>query len=199
MEAFIHGLALAFGIILPMGVQNLFIFNQGINQPSYFKALPAIITASVCDTVLIVVAVFLMSLMSELFESIKITLIIGGFFFLSYMGWVIWNTSCEDANKEPPASAKKQVFFALSVSLLNPHALLDTVGVIGTNSLLYTNIDKWFFMIAAIIVSWTYFFFIAFIGKIIGQKDKKYKFRIIFNKISALTIWFLAFYMLFML
>lgn len=53
MEALIHGFTLAFGLILPMGVQNIFIFNQGINQPTYTKALPAIFTAAVCDTILI--------------------------------------------------------------------------------------------------------------------------------------------------
>lgn len=29
MEPLIHGMILAFGLILPLGVQNVFIFNQG--------------------------------------------------------------------------------------------------------------------------------------------------------------------------
>ena len=48
---------LAFGLILPLGVQNVFVFNQGANHPKFIYALPAIITASICDTVLILIAV----------------------------------------------------------------------------------------------------------------------------------------------
>ncbi len=37
---------------------------------------------------------------------------------------------------------KKQILFAASVSLLNPHAILDTIGVIGTNSIQYIGSEK---------------------------------------------------------
>ena len=53
----IHALLLAFGLILPLGVQNVFVFNQGANQRTIKQALPAVVTASVCDTILILVAV----------------------------------------------------------------------------------------------------------------------------------------------
>ncbi|MGJ9384457.1 lysine transporter LysE [Salipaludibacillus neizhouensis] len=197
MEAFIHGFTLALGLILPMGVQNLFIFNQGINQPSFYKALPAVITASLCDTLLILIAVLSLSAVAELFETVKSIFIFGGFFFLLFIGWSIWKTPVKNTENSSPATARKQIIFAISVSLLNPHALLDTIGVIGTNSLLYANdsIDKWLFMVATASVSWFYFAILALIGKFIGNKDKSFKFRILFNKISAVTIWILAFYM----
>ena len=53
----IHALLLAFGLILPLGVQNVFVFNQGANQRTIKQALPVVVTASVCDTILILVAV----------------------------------------------------------------------------------------------------------------------------------------------
>ncbi|WP_026673129.1 LysE/ArgO family amino acid transporter [Alkalihalobacterium bogoriense] len=196
MDAFIHGFLLAFGLILPMGIQNIFIFNQGLTQPSYKKALPAIITASVCDTVLIIIAVSFLHLIADFFENVHVILMIGGFFFLLYIGWTIWHSSVTGNNATPPVPAKKQIIFALSVSLLNPHALLDTIGVIGTNSLLYQHEAKWLFMIAAIIVSWLYFFLLGFIGKIVGQLSDNIGWRKRFNQASALMIWGLAFYML---
>lgn len=52
MEPSIHGLILAFGLILPLGVQNLFIFSQGAIQVSLWNAMPAVITAGLCDTLL---------------------------------------------------------------------------------------------------------------------------------------------------
>ncbi len=39
-------------------------------------------------------------------------------------------------------SPMKQVSFALSVSLLNPHAILDTIGVIGSSAALYSGSNK---------------------------------------------------------
>jgi len=40
MPAILHGIFLAFGLIVPLGVQNLFVFNQGAVQPNLIKALP---------------------------------------------------------------------------------------------------------------------------------------------------------------
>lgn len=30
LAALLHGIALAFGLILPLGAQNVFVFNQGL-------------------------------------------------------------------------------------------------------------------------------------------------------------------------
>ena len=48
LQPLIHGLLL--GLILPLGAQNVFVFNQGANQKKISKALPVIITAGLCDT-----------------------------------------------------------------------------------------------------------------------------------------------------
>ncbi|UCZ53434.1 LysE/ArgO family amino acid transporter [Bacillus shivajii] len=197
MEAFIYGFILAFSLILPMGPQNVFIFTQGINQPTYRKALPSILTASISDTLLILVAVFSLTMIADIFENLRPILLIGGFVFLLYMGWTIWKASAKERDQDPPATAKKQVAFAASVSLLNPHALLDTIGVIGTQSLIFSGVDKWLYMTATISVSWLYFFMLALLGRLIGHKDKNFIFRTVINKLSAITMWVLAIYMLF--
>ena len=57
IEAILHGIILAFGLIIPLGVQNVFVFNQGALQPNFSRALPVVITAGICDTILIVAAV----------------------------------------------------------------------------------------------------------------------------------------------
>jgi L-lysine exporter family protein LysE/ArgO len=57
LTAFIHGFILALGLILPLGAQNVFVFQQGAAQPRFLRALPAALTAAVCDTALILLAV----------------------------------------------------------------------------------------------------------------------------------------------
>lgn len=94
---------------------------------------------------------------------------------------------------------QKQILFALSVSLLNPHAILDTIGVIGTSSLSYTGVDKVVFAGATILVSWIWFFGLAVAGKTVGQIDSSGKIMRIINKISAIIIWIVAAYIAFKL
>ena len=50
LQAILHGVLLAIGLILPLGAQNIFVFNQGANQTKFRRALPAIITAGLCDS-----------------------------------------------------------------------------------------------------------------------------------------------------
>lgn len=75
------------------------------------------------------------------------------------MGVVIWKSKPNSVQGEQHVllTPKKQIAFAVSVSLLNPHAILDTIGVIGTSSLKYDGIDKTAFAAACIITSWLCF------------------------------------------
>lgn len=197
MEPLIHGMLLAFGLILPLGVQNVFIFNQGATHKKFTNALPAIITAGVCDTVLIYLAVTGVSIIVFSFEWLTVLLYLIGFFFLTYMGWVIWKDKSEvSTNQEENLfSARRQITFAVSVSLLNPHAILDTIGVIGTSSLTYTGYDKWVFTLACIVVSWIWFISLGVLGIKVGQINGNRNFLKRINQISAIIIWIMAIYM----
>ncbi|MBO0961390.1 amino acid transporter [Neobacillus sp. MM2021_6] len=197
MEPFFHGFILALGLILPLGVQNVFVFNQGAMQPRYTKALPVVITAALCDTLLILVSVLGVSILILSSVWIKTILIGGGIVFLLYMGWSTWNSQPsmdrEEVAKKFPL--KKQVVFAASVSLLNPHAILDTIGVIGTSSLSYQGEEKVIFTVSCILVSWIWFLGLALMGRLSGKLDKSGRFMLVLNKISAVVMWGAAVYL----
>ncbi|MFK2793774.1 MULTISPECIES: LysE/ArgO family amino acid transporter [Bacillus cereus group] len=196
-EAIIHGIILAFGLIIPLGVQNVFVFNQGASQPNIWRAAPVVFTASICDTLLILIAVQGVSLVLLTFSWLTNLLYIIGFFFLLYMGFVIWRSNpSNDIKQEKSMPLKKQILFAASVSLLNPHAILDTIGVIGTNSIQYIGNEKWAFTLATIIVSWIWFISLALAGKFLKRLDSTGKTILLLNKFSGLIIWGVALYML---
>jgi L-lysine exporter family protein LysE/ArgO len=111
------------------------------------------------------------------------------------MGWSVWKSEPSAANEQGSMPPKKQMLFALSVSLLNPHAILDTIEVIGTNSLNYNGGEKVSFTFACISVSWLWFFFLAIAGKTIGQIDRKGVLMTRINQVSALIIWAVAVYL----
>ena len=136
ISAVIHGFILAFGLILPLGVQNVFVFNQGATQPKFRRALPVIITASLCDTLLISLAVLGVSVVVLGIYWIKVVLLTVGIIFLAYMGYVTWKSKPnKNLSEDKALASKKQIAFATSVSLLNPHASMDTIGVIGTSTI----------------------------------------------------------------
>lgn len=200
IQAIIHGVILAFGLILPLGAQNVFVFNQGALQPKLTRALPVVITAGICDTILIVAAVSGVSLLILTFEWLE-TIIIGiGILFLLYIGISLWRTNSSPAKHEGERfSPRRQIIFAASVSLLNPHAILDTIGVIGSNALSYTGDERMAFTVATILVAWCWFFGLALTGRLIGRLDTSGTFINVLNKISAVVVFGVACYMVFRL
>jgi L-lysine exporter family protein LysE/ArgO len=200
ISAAIHGFILAFGLILPLGVQNVFIFNQGAMQPRWIYVIPVVLTASICDTLLISLAVFGVSAVVLGVGWIKVTLLLVGILFLIYMGYTTWKSKPKSEETNVPTyTYRKQIVFAASVSLLNPHAIMDTIGVIGTSSLSYTGTEKITFMVVCILVSWLWFFGLSIVGRLIGKLDQSGRFILLVNKISAFIMWGTAIYLLFSL
>lgn len=197
IEAILHGFILAFGLILPLGAQNVFVFNQGALQPSLWRAMPVVITAALCDALLILLAVLGVSLVVLSVAWLKTMLYAIGVLFLLYMGFLTWRSrpNVDQKQETVPFSAKRQVMFAASVSLLNPHAILDTIGIIGTSSLNYSGGAKWGFTIACILVSCLWFFGLSVAGRLTGKLDRSGGLMRGLNMVSALIMWGIALYM----
>jgi len=198
MAAFMTGILLALSLILPLGVQNVFIFNQGAASPRFTKALPAVIMAALCDTLLILLAVLGLSVAVFAVTWIKTVVLVVGVIFLLYMGYLTWKSasSQREAGQGPVMlSARKQIAFAASVSLLNPHAILDTIGVIGTSSLHYTGLDKILFTVSTIGISWLWFFGLAAAGHYLRKIDTSGQWISWLNRASAIIIWGIAIYL----
>lgn len=200
IHAFIYGVILAFGLIIPLGVQNIFIFNQGASQRHFFHAMPSIITASLCDSLLIVISVLGVSVIVLTIPWLETIIYAMGFCFLMYMGWVTWKSKPRKLSANAnPCSTRRQIVFAASVSLLNPHALLDTVGVIGTNSLQFHGEAKWIYTMACIFVSWCWFLGLSVLGHFLHKLDKTGLWVHGINKVSAFIIWGVAIYIVHLL
>jgi L-lysine exporter family protein LysE/ArgO len=200
ISAAIHGFILSFGLILPLGVQNVFIFNQGAMQPRWIYVLPVVLTASICDTLLISLAVFGVSAVVLGIAWVRMALLLVGILFLLYMGYSTWKSkSTGQESNVQSFTPRKQIAFAASVSLLNPHAIMDTIGVIGMSSLSYSGPAKITFMVVCIMVSWLWFFGLSIVGRLVGKIDKSGRFIHLLNKLSAIIMWGTAIYLIFSL
>ncbi len=112
------------------------------------------------------------------------------------MGKVIWSSGAANIEGKEALPLKKQIGFALSVSLLNPHALLDTIGVIGTSAVKYRGQEQILFTIACILVSWVWFFGLAILGSTLKKIKIPSQIFILLNKCSSIFIWGTALYLL---
>ena len=157
--------------------------------------MPSVLTAAACDSILILLAVLGVSVVVLTLPWLKMGIFIVGFFFLAYMGYVVWNSkpsTLRAGNK--PLSTKRQIGFAMSVSLLNPHALIDTIGVIGTNALNFVGYARWVYTGACILVSCFWFFGLSVAGHFMHKLDKSGIWLTRMNKFSAIIIWTVAVY-----
>jgi L-lysine exporter family protein LysE/ArgO len=198
-HAWLHGFILAFGLIIPLGIQNFFIFSQGAVRSRFKEVLPIVVTAGICDTLLVLLAVLGVSVLVFSFAWMKITLVAAGFVFLIYMGVVTWRSKAPAASSTAlePIRLAKTVSFTVMISLLNPHAILDTIGIVGVSSLSYQGYAKVAFTAACVMVSWIWFFTLAVLGRFVGLRDKSGALLKSFNKISAVVMWAAAVYLLY--
>lgn len=200
--AIVHGFLLALGLILPLGVQNTFVMTQGALHRRWAGALPAVVTAGICDTLLTTAAVSGVSLLVLTVPWFRTALSWIGVGFLTVLGWATWRSKpAVETTGDEEWPLRRQILFAASVSLLNPHAILDTVAVIGTNSLQYGGMARLGFTLACISVSWLWFFGLATGGHLLGRlavggragRDTGRNFLTWLNRASALIMWAVAF------
>lgn len=195
--AFLHGFLLSFSLILPMGPQNTFVINQGVTYRQYRRTMPVVATAALSDTILIVVAVLGVSVVLEEAPMLKEVLTFLGIVFLTWMGWQSWRmlvpTSPSDESAMAYWTLRRRIMHTLRASLLNPHAIMDTVVVIGGGAALYaTPAQKLAYAVAAVLVSWVWFFVISLTGRALGQFRNQVRTLQWLNRISAGIMWTIA-------
>ncbi len=198
--AFIHGFILSLGLILPIGMQNGFILTQGALHRRWARSLPTVVTASVCDTLLIALAVIGVSAVALHIAWLRYTLGAVGIVFLLYMGWSTWRNRKSSANDAQQLSeawtARRQIGFTSSVSLLNPHALIDTLAVIGGSAVTYTTwSERIAFGLACVAVSWMWFFGLSIVGHALGRAALQRSSLLLLNRVSAGMMWASAAYL----
>lgn len=192
-EAFIKGVLLAFGLVIPLGPQNAFIFNQSTLQTKYRSVLPVVIVSALCDACLILLAVLGLDIFLGNFQ-MQLILSLVGASFLSFLGYKMWKASQYTLASAcyNQMSIMKQVAFTLSVSLFNPHAIMDVFLVIGTVSLCYVGIEKHMFTAACILTDIMWFICLSLAGFYIKKLRNGQSITMLFNKISAIIMWYIA-------
>jgi L-lysine exporter family protein LysE/ArgO len=159
---FVFGLLFGLATAFPVGVQSFVVMNQGLRL-GYPRVLTGIVTASLCDTLLIVAgAAGASALLADADERVPVLLI--GIAFLAIFGVLALRTPPEAEVGEVKSAGRPLAIIAqtVGVSLFNPHAVLETVGVLGGAIAAQTAKNRIEFACGVIAASWVWFLMVGF-------------------------------------
>lgn len=131
LATYLGGIGLGLALITPIGPQNLFVLNAGfaVGAP---RVLAATIAITLCDAFLITIGTLGAGALLEAWPGARVVLLALGVVFLTYLGIQGFRTEVSmDVPAGVHAGAARLFAGAAAVSMLNPHAVLDTVAVIG--------------------------------------------------------------------
>ena len=160
MSPFLFGLLFGLATAFPIGVQSFVVMNQGL-RVGYPKVLVGIATASLCDSLLIVLGAAGASALLVATGNERLLISIGVLFFV--VGVTTLRSSLEEETEVKSRSyTGAMIAQTVGVSLLNPHAVFETVGLLGGAIAIQAAGDRLGFAAGAISASWVWFFAIGF-------------------------------------
>ncbi len=170
----LEGFLLSLGLIMAIGAQNAFVISQTISGRF---SLPVILTVSFCDVFLISLGVLGVGAIIQQSELLVLVTTWAGIIFLVVYGAIafksIFSTKVLDPSARSATSRKKAIFTAMAVSLLNPHAYLDTVVILGGVAGKFVADQKIWFVFGAISASFVWFFILALAARKMAPIFKK--------------------------
>lgn len=192
---FLKGVLLGFGLVMPLGPLNLYIFNSSSLQKRYIATLPVIFMSALCDLSLILFAVLGVDIISRIQWFVPVMMSVGSV-FLFYMGVKMWvnakKTVLEPAAATPQSLPSRLVSSAM-LSILNPHAILDTFIVIGAVSATFIGFEKYIFTMGCMFSDFIWFLFLGTAGYFLRKLSHGPKIFFFINRFSSLIMIGLAF------
>ncbi|PYE55008.1 LysE/ArgO family amino acid transporter [Deinococcus yavapaiensis] len=165
MRALLEGLLLGFGLIVAIGPQNAFVLRAGLRRR---HAYVAALVSSLGDVALITVGVLGIGSLLAASPLLVRLATIGGALFLAWYGVGALRSALQpgrvDLDGNAPTSARDVALAAAGFSLLNFHAILDTVVLLGTVSARFEGPPRAEFAVGAMLASVTWFFALAFVA-----------------------------------
>lgn len=139
MPIFFSGLMLGLSLFMALGPQNIFLIRQGALKKHAFLS---VVTCFICDVILLTMSVVGLHEMLQRHPSLCHWLAWFGGAFLLFYGLIsilhAFQFKAKKVSIEATELTKKQIFLlAIGFSLLNPHAIIDALVLIGGSSSQY--------------------------------------------------------------
>ncbi len=176
INSLFEGFVMGAGLIIAIGAQNAFVLKQGIKNEHRF------IIAWICalsDALLITLGIAGMGYIFSSHPLITKIVSLAGAAYLAWFSFRCFRSAIKgesmdiNGGEDNSLSLKKAVLTTLALTYLNPHVYIDTVVMLGGFGAARPPEIRLFFGIGAISASFTWFFSLAFSGKIIAPLFKK--------------------------
>jgi L-lysine exporter family protein LysE/ArgO len=139
-EVFLEGMLLQASLIFALGPQNLFVLESGFRKQHHVVVS---LVCFLCDLCLIMLGVMGASTFFNFFPQFKV--IIGGIgvaFLVVYgVGKILVDTDVDTRTAYKGSGIKNAVLSSITFSILNPHAYLDGIILIGGYSSKYLDLS----------------------------------------------------------
>ena len=176
--SYLQGLLLGFSLIIAIGAQNLFVFNQGLIGK---YVMIVCLFCSLSDALLILIGYSGLYLIIENNVILQNFIILIG--FLWSLGYGVLKIKegmyfDQESNLDIQISHTnnrnlyKTILAISGITWLNPHVYLDTVFLIGSISNSVQSEKQFSFLLGAISSSFLFFFFLGYMGFKIGPLIK---------------------------
>ena len=176
--SYLQGLLLGFSLIIAIGAQNLFVFNQGLIGK---YVMIVCLFCSLSDALLILIGYSGLYLIIENNVILQNFIILIGFLWLLGYGVLKIREGMsfdQKSNLDIQISHTnnrnlyKTILAISGITWLNPHVYLDTVFLIGSISNSVQSEKQFSFLLGTISSSFLFFFFLGYMGFKIGPLIK---------------------------
>jgi L-lysine exporter family protein LysE/ArgO len=160
----IKGLLLMLSAIVAIGPQNALLLRQAVRRDQ------AWLTAGIFlfgDVTMVLVGSFGIGRFGGRWPLARLLLTALGALYILWFGVGVFRQMLHPKSLAVNAASGKDsvVLGALAVTFLNPHAIFDTIVLVGTMALQFQGVTKIIFMLGAILGSTTWFFGVAWAGQ----------------------------------
>ncbi|HHF7375098.1 LysE/ArgO family amino acid transporter [Legionella bozemanae] len=166
MFVYLNGLFLGLSLIIALGPQNVFLIKQGAQKN---HAILSAVICFICDFILICSSIAGLHELLQLRPVLQIwMMVLGTLFLLFYSAKALTNAfskQSEDAeNGHPPRNRTQIILLALGFSILNPHAIIDSLVIIGGGSSGYPDKEH-IFLLGVLTSSFIWFSSLTFTAR----------------------------------
>ena len=190
----VQGFFLGASMIIPIGAQNAFILNQGIKRQYHLVA------ASICmvsDMLLISIGIFGGSQIISSSELAFTLLVWVGILFLIGYGLLsfraAWNGVYSQISELKSAKTlSKVVLTCLAVTLLNPHAYIDTMVILGGVGGQFKGDEQMSFAAGCMIASIVWFYGLAILSARMSDFLSRPNVKCGIDMVVGLIMWIIA-------
>lgn len=197
MQAFLSGLMITGGLIMAIGAQNTFVLKQGLLK----QHIGLVVSICwLCDVLLIGAGVYgVGALLANSPHAAAALALAGGLFLLVYglnsarSAWQGNKQLNAPDSDESQHTAFKVILTTLALTLLNPHAYVDAVMLIGGSAASLSDDGKQLFLAGSLLASALWFLTIGYGSRLLLPLFRRARTWQILDSLIAMMMLYLAY------